>query len=137
MSWAVITGFLKKYWKQTIFALLCIAVMTYIFVLRRTLYRLTDKVEKMRTEIAVKDESIRSQEKIIDIQQTSMKIFENLVQKESQAETIHTERVVENKEIIREFVESEKEPKDLQKIYDRENKLWREMYSVLSWWESK
>jgi len=140
--------FIKTYWKQILIAGIIIALAIYIWILRANNSNLEDDKKELQKELAVMEEVVKSRDEIIQIQNTSMKIFEDLTSQEKTSETKYKETITNNKEVIKEYVNSERSKEDLEKLYQYENKQWQSIKESvnknnpvvkynLNWWGEK
>jgi len=140
--------FIKTYWKQILIAGIIIALAIYIWILRAKNSNLEDDKKELQKELAVMEEVVKSRDEIIQIQNTSMKIFEDLTSQEKTSETKYKETITNNKEVIKEYVNSERSKEDLEKLYQYENKQWQSIKESvnknnpvvkynLNWWGEK
>ena len=144
----IIFQFIKTYWKQILIAGIIIALAIYIWILRANNSNLEDDKKELQKELAVMEEVVKSRDEIIQIQNTSMKIFEDLTSQEKTSETKYKETITNNKEVIKEYVNSERSKEDLEKLYQYENKQWQSIKESvnkksttvqynLNWWREK
>lgn len=142
----IIFQFIKTYWKQILIAGIIIALAIYIWILRANNSNLEDDKKELQKELAVMEEVVKSRDEIIQIQNTSMKIFEDLTSQEKTSETKYKETITNNKEVIKEYVNSERSKEDLEKLYQYENKQWQSIKESvnknspqynLNWWGEK
>lgn len=143
----IVFQFIKTYWKQILIAGI-IALAIYIWILRTNNSNLEDDKKELQKELAVMEEVVKSRDEIIQIQNTSMKIFEDLTSQEKTSETKYKETITNNKEVIKEYVNSERSKEDLEKLYQYENKQWQSIKESvnkksttvqynLNWWREK
>jgi len=144
----IVFQFIKTYWKQILIAGIIIALAIYIWILRANNSNLEDDKKELQKELAVMEEVVKSRDEIIQIQNTSMKIFEDLTSQEKTSETKYKETITNNKEVIKEYVNSERSKEDLEKLYQYENKQWQSIKESvnpksstvqynLNWWSEK
>lgn len=144
----IVFQFIKTYWKQILIAGIIIALAIYIWILRASNSNLEDDKKELQKELAVMEEVVKSRDEIIQIQNTSMKIFEELTSQEMISETKYKETITNNKEVIKEYINSERSKEDLEKLYQYENKQWNEIKESinkkspvveynLNWWSEK
>jgi len=144
----IVFQFIKTYWKQILIAGIIIALAIYIWILRANNSNLEDDKKELQKELAVMEEVVKSRDEIIQIQNTSMKIFEDLTSQEKTSETKYKETITNNKEVIKEYVNSERSKEDLEKLYQYENKQWHSIKESvnpksstvqynLNWWGEK
>lgn len=142
----IVFQFIKTYWKQILIAGIIIALAIYIWILRASNSNLEDDKKELQKELAVMEEVVKSRDEIIQIQNTSMKIFEELTSQEMISETKYKETITNNKEVIKEYVNSERSKEDLEKLYQYENKQWQSIKESvnknspqynLNWWSEK
>jgi septum formation inhibitor MinC len=145
---ASICVFVKTYWKQILIGGIIIALGFYVWILRAKNSNLEDDKKELQKELAVMEEVVKSRDEIIQIQNTSMKIFEDLTSQEKTSETKYKETITNNKEVIKEYVNSERSKEDLEKLYQYENKQWKSIKESvnknnttvqynLNWWGEK
>ena len=144
----IVFQFIKTYWKQILIAGIIIVLAIYIWILRANNSNLEDDKKELQKELAVMEEVVKSRDEIIQIQNTSMKIFEDLTSQEKTSETKYKETITNNKEVIKEYVNSERSKEDLEKLYQYENKQWQSIKESvnrnnpvvkynLNWWSEK
>jgi septum formation inhibitor MinC len=144
----IVFQFIKTYWKQILIAGIIIVLAIYIWILRANNSNHEDDKKELQKELAVMEEVVKSRDEIIQIQNTSMKIFEDLTSQEKTSETKYKETITNNKEVIKEYVNSERSKEDLEKLYQYENKQWQSIKESvnrnnpvvkynLNWWSEK
>lgn len=143
-----ILKFFKKYWKEILIIGTIIVVGIYIWSLRTSNFKLKEEKAELFKTISIMEEVVRSREEVIKIQNKSMKIFEEFVNREKESEIQYKETITNNKEVIKEYINSERSKEDLEKLYQYENKQWNEIKESinkkspvveynLNWWVAK
>lgn len=137
MTFAGAVLFFKTYWKQILIGLAVIALTIYIFSLRSSIRSKEEEIATLKNNIFVVESALKNREDIIKIQEASMEIFNEALEKQKVSEIHYKERVIENKEVIREYVESKRSEEELQKLYDFKNNRWKSINNSIIWWEKE
>ena len=133
--WTGVWSFIKVWWKEILAVVLLAITLIYIVTLRTKLGNRDEEISNLKFNVQVVESALDNRDKIIEIQQKSMKIFEALSEKEREADVVHKQTIIKNKEVIREYVESKKDPEDLKKLYDYENNQWNEIKTLVEWYK--
>lgn len=124
-----------KYWREILFVVTVASFYVTVTVMMRQIDSLRNDNSELKTEISLKEEAIRSRDQIISMQERAIGVMEDFAKREAKAEVRHTETIVNNKEIIKEYIESEKAPEDTQKLFDYKNSMYRDIEDILNWWK--
>lgn len=135
MTWLAIGTFFKTYWKQLLIGVAVIALTIYIFSLRSSIRSKEEEIATLKNNLFVMESALENREDIIRIQEASMEIYNEALEKQKTSEVHYKERVIENKEVIREYVESKKSEEELQKLYEFKNNRWKSINNTIVWWE--
>jgi len=134
MTWVAVYSFFKKYWKHILVVVALIILLVYIISLRVSISNKEKEIDTLKNNLFVVESALKNREDIIKIQEESMRIYNDALEKQRINEIHHKERIIENKETIREYVESKRSDEDLEKLYNFKNSRWKSIDNIV-WWE--
>jgi hypothetical protein len=128
---AIIWSFILKYWKELLSFTLIFTLLIVIGVYRHTNNKKEKEITELKHSISMLErinKELEEEKKQRELfYNESLSILKELQGRETTSETKYKETVVNNKEVIKEYVESKKEPEDLRKLYEWKNSLWENL----------
>ncbi len=132
----IVLAFVTKNWKFIAIGALVLSLFIGYKYHQKVNERLEKEIIDMKLKIAMQDEAIKSRDKIIVIQEKTIEIARHYEQEEKESEHHYHEKVVNNKTIVKEYVEKENKTKeDVEKHYTWLNESWSGVDDVLKWYE--
>lgn len=127
-------AFLKKYWPYIAIVLLLIGLYVGYKYHEARMTGLENQIQSLKTEIVLKDGALKNRDNIIEIQNRAMDIVNFVQEQEKVAEHHYHEKIIENKEVVKEYLDNPDDPEAKKKFYDYKNEQWKGI-SQMEWFE--
>ena len=132
----LVLAFLKKYWPYIAIILLLVGLYIGYKYHNARMESFQNQITELKTEIKLKDTALENRDQIIEIQNRAMDIVNFVQQAEKEAEHYYHEKIIENKEVVKEYLEKPEDPEKLKKFYEYKNEQWKGI-SQMEWFENK
>jgi len=138
--WTMILSFVgpffKRNWKTLTLVLVVGGLLLWGGLWLRGLYSTIDKQEEtikkkniqisdLEVKVSNRDIKIKNQEEIIEVQKKSIEVFGTIQESEKKAENHYHQKIIENKTVIKEYVDSKQDKESKRKHYEFLNKKWK------------
>jgi len=132
----LVLAFLKKYWPYILIILLLIGIYIGYKYHESRMESFQNQITELRTEIKLKDVALQNRDNIIEIQNRAMDIVNWVQGQEKKAEEHYHKTVVNNKEVVQEYLEKPEDLEAKKKFYDYKNEQWKGI-SQMEWFEGE
>lgn len=132
MSWALIAGFLKEFWKPLlIFAGILLLAFT-LYIMYRGIQKRNEEIVQLKASILQIEATMKylkaSQESTERLLQGQREILDLIYAKEGEAEKHFLERVIEHEKIVTEYVDKPHDEAAAKAYWDSEQEIWNLIY---------